>query len=388
MKWSVLGGIVTSIIFGFVLSYQIDVRQLVTALQSTHNLLLLLALGAFLGTLLLRAWRWQYLLEAVKPIRTLPLFSATAIGFMANMLLPAHAGEVVRAYLLGQKEQISATTCFATIVVERLLDLVSLLLILAVTLVWGQLPLEAGPVAESVRIGGYGAAFLCVAVAVGLWLLRAQTAMMISVIRVCLRFLPDRWLARLTTFLHAFASGLEGLHKGRRLLLLLFQSLALWLLMAGSDLLVLIAFGLHLPISAALFVLVVQALGVMIPSSPGFIGTYHAAVVIGLAVFGVGRELALSVALVMHAVFFFPSIILGGIFLWKDNLSLRSLWALKAAGYATHKGEDAQKPKRCFTAMPMPDPVCDDATPWPARTPRQYVEADLPGTVCHRSSSR
>ena len=338
MKWSVLVGIVTSIVFGFILSYQIDVRQLVTALQSTHSLLLVLAIGAFLGTLLLRAWRWQYLLEALKPIQTLPLFSVTAIGFMANMLLPAHAGEVVRAYLLGQKEQISTTACFATIVVERLFDLVSVLLILAVTLVWGQLPLAAGPVADSVRIGGYGAVVLCVAVAASLWLLRAQTARMTNVIRLCLRFLPERWLARLTTFLHAFASGLEGLHKSRRLLLLLFQSLALWMLMAGSDLLVLVAFGLHLPLSAAFFVLVLQVIGVMIPSSPGFIGTYHAAVVIGLAVFGVGRELALSVALVMHAVFFFPSIVLGGIFLWQENLSLRNLWGLKAQDYTAHKG--------------------------------------------------
>jgi uncharacterized protein (TIRG00374 family) len=338
MKWSVLVGLVTSIVFGFVLSYQIDVRQLGTALQSTHSLLLVLAIGAFLVTLLLRAWRWQYLLEALKPIHILPLFSATAIGFMANMLLPAHAGEVVRAYLLGRKEQLSVTTCFATIVVERLLDLVSVLLILAVTLVWGQLPLAAGLVADSVRIGGYSAVLLCVALTAGLWLLHTQTAMIINVIRICLGFLPERWLARLTAALHAFAQGLEGLQQGKRLVMLLLQSLALWILTAGSNLLVLSAFGLHLPLSAAFFVLVLQILGVMIPSSPGFIGTYHAAVVIGLAVFGVGRELALSIALVMHAVFFFPSIVLGGIFLWQENLSLRNLWGLKAQDYAAQKG--------------------------------------------------
>jgi uncharacterized protein (TIRG00374 family) len=338
MKWSVLVGIVTSIVFGFVVSYQIDVRQLGTALQATHSLVLVLAIGAFLSTLVLRAWRWQYLLEALKPVPILPLFSATAIGFMANMLLPAHAGEVVRAYLLGRKEQLNVTTCFATIVVERLLDMVSVLLILAVTLVWGQLPLAAGVVADSVRIGGYGAVVLCVALTAGLWLLRTRTALMVNVVRICLGFLPDQWLARLTVALHAFAQGLEGLQQGTRLVMLLCQSLVLWILTAGSNLLVLFAFGLHLPVSAVFFVLVLQVLGVMIPSSPGFIGTYHAAVVIGLAVFGVGRELALSVALVMHAVFFFPSIMLGGIFLWKDNLSLRGLWALNAEGYATHKG--------------------------------------------------
>jgi uncharacterized protein (TIRG00374 family) len=167
------------------------------------------------------------------------------------------------------------------------------------------------------------------AVATGLWLLRAQTALIIRGIRVCLGFLPARWLAHLTTLVQAFASGLAGLHERWRVLLLLCQSLALWMLMAGSDMLVLGAFGLHLPLFGVCFVLVVHVLGVMIPAAPGFLGTYHAAVVVGLAVFGVSRELAFSIALVMHAVFFFPSLVLGGVFLWKEHLSLRDLWALK-----------------------------------------------------------
>ena len=96
---------------------------------------------------------------------------------------------------------------------------------------------------------------------------------------------------------------------------------------AFSNLLIFYAFDLHLPMFAAFFILMVQILGVLIPSSPGFVGTYHAAVVAGLAVFEVTQELALSIAILMHAAFFFPCILVGLIFLWGENLTLRELRA-------------------------------------------------------------
>jgi uncharacterized membrane protein YbhN (UPF0104 family) len=94
--------------------------------------------------------------------------------------------------------------------------------------------------------------------------------------------------------------------------------------------LVLQAFGLRFPAYAIGLILVLQTFGATIPSGPGFIGTYHAAVMVGLAVFGITHELALSVALAMHASFFFPFIVVGLIFLWKESLSLHDLWAIKA----------------------------------------------------------
>jgi uncharacterized membrane protein YbhN (UPF0104 family) len=105
--------------------------------------------------------------------------------------------------------------------------------------------------------------------------------------------------------------------------------------MALSNFLILCAFGLHLPLYAAFFFLVVQILGVMIPASPGFIGTYHAAIIAGFTVFEVPQELALSVAIIMHATFFFPFILVGLIFLWWENLSLRDLRVPKVRGCRT-----------------------------------------------------
>jgi len=76
--------------------------------------------------------------------------------------------------------------------------------------------------------------------------------------------------------------------------------------------------------------LVFQGFGITIPSSPGFIGTYHAAVVAGLAVFGISYELAIGVAIIMHAAFFLPFIVLGLVFLWTEHVSLQEVWSVKA----------------------------------------------------------
>src|SRR3954468_24413348 len=94
--------------------------------------LLLLGVGVTMMTYALRAFRWQYLLAPIGPTRFTTAFQTTVIGFAASFLLPARAGEVLRPYLLARRERLPATACFATIIVERLLDLVTVLLLFGV----------------------------------------------------------------------------------------------------------------------------------------------------------------------------------------------------------------------------------------------------------------
>ena len=330
MKWNVLLGIVISV--GFVLGIfnQVDFTQLLTALQSVHPLPFALAAILLVFTHLIRAWRWRYLLEPVKRVPTLSLFSAVCIGFMANMLLPAHAGEVIRAYIIGRKTQVSTIASFGTIVVERVMDFVAILLVLVFVLGTMRFPTEMASIARHLRLGGYISA-LCGGILIGaLWFIHARTAQAMRLLRGCLAFLPARWLDRLCSALSTFAAGLQTLQRGHHLLPILGLSLLLWMVVGLSNVLVLQAFGLRFPAYAIGLILVLQTFGATIPSGPGFIGTYHAAVMVGLAVFGITHELALSVALAMHASFFFPFIVVGLIFLWKESLSLHDLWAIKA----------------------------------------------------------
>jgi uncharacterized protein (TIRG00374 family) len=334
MKWNVLLGIVISIGFVLGILYQVDFTQLLTALQSVHPVPFVLAAILLVFTHLIRAWRWRYLLEPVKLVPTLPLFSAVSIGFMANMLLPAHAGEVVRAYIIGRKAQVNTIASLGTIVVERVMDFVAILLVLVFVLSAVRFPPEMASVARYLRIGGYIAA-LCGSALIGvLWFLHARTAQTMRLLRLCLTFLPVRWLDYLCTVLSTFAAGLQTLQKGHHLLPVLGLSLFLWIVVGLSNMLVLHAFDLHFPLYAIGLILVFQTFGAVIPSGPGFIGTYHAAVVAALAIFSVPHELALSVALVMHASFFFPFILVGLVFLWQESLSLHDLWTIKTQDQA------------------------------------------------------
>jgi uncharacterized protein (TIRG00374 family) len=344
MKWNVLLGIVISVAFIVGIFSQVDFPTLLTALQSVHPIPFALAAILLLFTHLVRAWRWRYLLEPVKRVPTLPLFSAVCIGFMANMLLPAHAGEVIRAYIAGRKVQVSTLASFGTIVVERVMDFVAILLVLVFVLGTMRFSPEMAAIAHQLRISGY-ISVLCGAVLIGgLWFVHARTPQTMRLLRVCLVFLPSRWLDRLGSMLSTFAAGLQTLKRGHHLLPILGLSLLLWTVVGLSNMLVLQAFDLHFPPYVIGFLLVLQTFGAVIPSGPGFIGTYHAAVMIGLAVFGITHERALSVALVMHASFFFPFILVGLIFLWKESLSLHDLWALK-----TQKPVPAPPPHRGMT---------------------------------------
>jgi uncharacterized protein (TIRG00374 family) len=329
MKWHALLGMIMSVGFGLLLLSQMDFHRLGTALQSAQYGFFILAALTQITTHLVRAWRWRYLFAPVKPVTLLPLLSATSIGFMANMVLPAHAGEVIRAYVISRREHVGTMASLGTIVMERMGDLVSNILILIMVVVSPGLPLTEGALVEGLRLGGSLAAVLGGLLIVSLWYLQARTAQALRLLEYALPILPVSWRVRLLHALTAFASGLQAFRQGRYLVAVLVLSLLLWSLIAFSNMLVFWAFGLRLPVMAAFFVLVVQVLSASVPSGPGYIGTFHAAVVAALAVFHIPQELALSMAIMMHAAFFIPFIVMGLLFLWGESLSWRELSAVK-----------------------------------------------------------
>lgn len=330
MKWKVLLGLLMSAACVPLIVSQIQLAPLGTALRSARYTLLIPAVLVLVCTHLTRTWRWQYILAPVKRLPFFRLLSAMSIGLMANMLLPAHAGEVIRAYLMARRERLGIAVSFASLVVERVADLVSMQLVVVGMLLYTSLSGEQAPLTEVLRIGGYVSALLGGLLLGSLWFIRARTSQAIRCIHVCLAFLPSAWLARLSEALTFFATGLQTLRTGWPLVVLLCLSLCQWVAVVINNALILRAFDLHLPLYGLFFILVVEILGVLMPSAPGFIGTYHAAVGAGLAVFGIPPERALSVAIIMHAAFFFPSILTGLIFLGHESLSLRDLWSVKA----------------------------------------------------------
>src|SRR5262245_6418693 len=111
--------------------YNVDVRGVVGEIVRARADWLVLSLASMFVNLAIRAWRWQYLLEPLGHTAFGNAFRATAVGVAANSLLPARAGELIRPYFLSRHESISATGAFATIILERLLDIVTVLVLLA-----------------------------------------------------------------------------------------------------------------------------------------------------------------------------------------------------------------------------------------------------------------
>ncbi|OGW14482.1 MAG: hypothetical protein A3G93_00295 [Nitrospinae bacterium RIFCSPLOWO2_12_FULL_45_22] len=318
-------GIIISLVLMVIIFYQVDFTEVVTALKSVNYLLLIPAAMILILTILIRAFRWKYLLKPVKTVRLYNLFSATSIGFMANMILPARLGEFIRAYLIGQREDISKSASLATIVVERLWDILILLLFLGLILLVTPLARGDSSLEEGLKWGGGISLTILFAMLLSLVLLKEKTTASLSIVQTIMNPLSATLSLKVENFISSFAAGLGTIKGNKDLIYIALWSFILWVVSALSMHIIFFAFHIYLPFYAPFFLIVLQAFGVALPSSPGFIGTYHVATIAGLTLLGIPKEQALSIAIVMHASFFVPMIVLGISLLWLEGLSLAQI---------------------------------------------------------------
>lgn len=304
---------------------QTNFAALLDSLRAADLLLLSLAVFPLLLTQLVRAWRWKFLMEPIKVVPVVHLLPATVIGAMVDMVLPARGGDVVRAWIVGSKEQVSKVATLTTVVIEKIWDMVIIVLVAIPTLLLITPPSAMSTQLSSLRAVVVILGLICVVVMMAGFMLASDSSRWKPHIGKFLLMLPRRWRDVVKRRFEDFSAGMQSFSSARRNFCVLSLSVLLWLVFASSNYLILTAFNVDVPVYAAVILLVFQVLGVTLPSSPGFIGTYHAAVVAGFALLGVKGEQALSVAIAMHAAFFFPFMLAGFVFLWKENLSIRSV---------------------------------------------------------------
>jgi len=320
-----LAGIGISLFFLVMLFRKIDFNQLGEAFRTLHYGYLSLAVIITMISYFLRAVRWHYLILPQKKASPRNLLAATIICYMANNLLPARLGEIIRAYVLAEKEKLETSSVFATLVLDRLFDGFSVLVILVITFFTVQLPPGMEQVQNGLVTGGYVTLGIYLAVIVFLVFLKRATGATLKLVATILKPLPASFSEKIIPLLGSFISGIRLSSKPGELVALLFTSALIWITATWPVDLLLKAFGIDLPITAAMFILVFLVFAVMVPASPGYVGTYHAACMYGLMAFNVPKEQALSVALVIHAINFFPVILLGFFFLWREKISFASL---------------------------------------------------------------
>ena len=296
----------------------VDLGLVGAAITAADGRLLILALGSYLLTMVAKAARWRLLLS----VQTAPTLSRTftvlTIGLLANALVPARLGEVVRAYLMGEREALSKAFVLGTIAIEKALDLA--LLTIASLLLLSQVALPdwlAGPVKASAAI-----LTLLVAATILLMWNRKLAARAGDWLRT--REFPG-WFDWVLRQAEQALLSLRILERPRLSLALLAWTLAVLALGTSTNYLVLAAMGLSLPAWAPLFLLVVLLVGVAVPSSPGQIGVFHYLTVLALSVFGVPKEVALGCGVVLHLIVYVPTVLIGVWCLWRESLTWRSL---------------------------------------------------------------
>jgi uncharacterized protein (TIRG00374 family) len=317
-------GAVLAVLLLIAVFWKIDWEELRGALRGAH-LGPLIGLSAITVVVYgLRSWRLGFLLAPLGRVRFLDLFSATYVGFATGLLVP-RAQEILRPWLISRRYPIALSAGFATIVIERLVDLITVLVLFALYLFVLPTPPQqiGGALMGVVQVAG-AATGVGALVALGLLLaLHSHADRVLGLLEKILVRLPDWAAGPLRGILRAFSDGLAVLRAPVGHLAAIFaQSLVIWLLICLGFHLNHAAFALDLPFQATFLLIAFLTVGVAIPT-PGMVGGFHAFYLIALhQVFGVDRATAAAAGLTAHAFSFLPVLVLGLAFLGREGLSL------------------------------------------------------------------
>ena len=281
-------------------------------------------------TYVLRAARWRYLLEPIGRVGLGLALKTTVIGFAATALLPARAGELLRPYLLARKAGLSATATFATVIVERLLDTITVVLLFAAYLLVFDTGMSTADAATfgQIKIGGAVAGAACVVVLVVLFFLASHPGTLERLTAGIAKVLPARLAGRVSGLLRTFVEGLAVVRQPKRLAAAVVFSLPLWLSIAAGIWLVTRAFHIEMPFTGSFLIVALLVVGVAVPT-PGAVGGFHYFYKLGAtAFFAASPDRAVGAALVLHAVSFVPVAIAGLILMAQEGLSLSRLGAV------------------------------------------------------------
>ena len=258
----------------------------------------------------LRALRWRYLFAAPTRPAYGPVLEATLLGQAFNNVLPARAGEAARIVVLNRAAGTSVVEATATVLVERVFDVLCLLGLLFVLVPW--LPHVAWLHAAAAVAIALTAATLLAGFVLFRWGERPFRVLLRPLAR--LPFLTEERVDAAAT---SVARGARALHDWRLALLAVVLTTVSWLVLSASSWALLQGFDLPHTFLLGILVTIAAGLSFVIPSSPGGVGVFEAAALVALATYDVPRGEALSYAIVLHAVNFFAMVVAGGlVLLW------------------------------------------------------------------------
>jgi uncharacterized protein (TIRG00374 family) len=296
--------VLVTVVFSYIALSGIKLGQAWHALRTSEYLWLIPALIAFALGNVARALRWRSLFAAARRPPRGVVLNATMMGYFYNSILPARAGEAARVLVLNQRSSAPTVEIVGTVVLERMYDVIAILVIFFAAEPW--LP----------HVSWFGAAALAAIVLAGLIALAATVLAVYGDRSLRLLLRPLRrfaWFSgtRLDLTIDELTHGLSGLRHGTVALEAFLWTVLAWMLSALCAYIVSLSFHLHLSFACGVLVVVAVGLGMILPSPPGAVGVFEGAALIALKAFGVPHSSALPYALVLHAVNFVPFVLVG-----------------------------------------------------------------------------
>lgn len=281
--------------------------DLVAALQvagEAKPAYLLLAAAASFAFMLVKSWRWCLLLSPMAHLRTLEVLPAVYTGTAANLII-SHAGEVARAAIVAQRHGISASALLGSIAVERVFDIVAVLMYCALLVVATE---HLAPVVASASY----VAIALVSFAMGLVVLGLRyTEESLRLAQRLLGFLSPSWRERILKQLRAAITGLSALRETRKLLGVIAQSLLQWACILVAIYASVRSLGLTADAISSVAVLVLMVVGLSLPAAPVHVGTTQLGFTLGLAAFEVTAPQAFAASIIYTLFVLVPMLVPG-----------------------------------------------------------------------------
>jgi uncharacterized protein (TIRG00374 family) len=285
-----------------------------------------------------RAFRWKYLMVQEKQdVGLYNMFAANAVGFTVTYLFPGRIGELIKPLYLARKENCRPGFAIGTVVVERIFDVFTMCSLLGIFLLARPLyasifNIQTDSMKDLTLFGILGAVFatILLVVCLGFYFFRDQ-ALRIAGAVLGIRIIPERFRVKILELLHEFIDGLKFFHSTGNLLMYILLSFVVWLGIIFYYWVFFLAFGIRINFFFLIPYIFLTAVGASIPT-PGMVGGYHWFSQKGLTgLFGMDPNLAGGLTVVMHAVQFVGTCLVGFLVLWKEGLSLFQLKRLGEA---------------------------------------------------------
>ncbi len=330
MKFKKYINVALGLIFGagflILAFYNVKPEDIIAGFKNFNPVFILPIISLVLIYFVIRAYRWGLIFKprAIPPFNS--LFSGIMIGVMVNNLIPAKIGEVSRAFILGRKEKIGISLTFGTIIVERIFDFLAL--IFGIFILFLLSPKEQSflskmtPAEITAFVSTLGLFIALIGIIV---FFKLKTGFFITAAERYAGFFSKRLASKIQNWLTSFAEGLKCLNSFQNTMKIFFTSFFQWLLMGFCTWIALLSFNIELPLTSACFVLIIVTLGVVIPPSPGGIGTTQLVSVIILKFYGVNGGSAMGYSIVSNFLTFSVGTILGIYLLFKESLKFSEL---------------------------------------------------------------